>query len=222
MNAINNKNLFEFIQKATIEDEIHKTNCVYDIIHFDGVNIFDIKEELTNCLILLNAGLNQNMQLNTGMIKIIIDLVLNDFNGLTIVGFFRCIRKGLKGDYGQTYQMNVMTVTNWIQQYLSVDGYMSRIDELRRKHYQNKNAELRSMLEGDMIEVMKSALKLTEPKPKKYQPKQIHLYQFKQVIKLFTNEEIEKALEDWSKRQRPQYLEILNQEKESRKDKHSN
>ncbi len=143
-------------------------------------------------------------------------MVINDFNGLTIVGFFKCIRKGIKGDYGQVYQMNVMTVTGWIQQYFNEDEYWLRVDELRRKHNQNKNAELKSMLKGDMIEVMKSALKMTEPKPKEYKPKQTHLDMFESIIKLFTDIEIEKAMYDWSKRQRSQYLELLEKEKESR------
>ena len=185
-------------------------------MQYDGVKILDIKREIITCLSLLNVGLNANMKLTDDMINIITDMAIHDFNGLTIVGFFKCIRKGFRGDYGPVYQMNVMTVTGWVQRYLSADEYMERVYELRRKHDQNKNDELRSMLKGDMIDVMKSALKLTEPKPKEYRPKQYHLDQFKEVIKLFSNEEIEKALEDWSKRQRPQYVEILNKEKESR------
>ena len=179
--------------------------------------MFDIKEELTNCLILLNVGLNEKMQLNTEMIKMIIDLVLNDFNGLTIPGFFKCIRKGIKGDYGPVYQMNVMTVTGWIQNYLSSDAYMQRIYELRKKHELSKSEELNKMYAGDMVLVMKEALKMTEPKAREYKPKQIHLDQFKEVVRLFSNEEIDEAIKDWSKRQRPQYLEILEKEKETRK-----
>ena len=216
-NAIANRNLSGYLQEATIQDEVQKSNCIYDLVQFDGVKIIDIKREITTCLAMLNSSLNANMKLTDSMIKMIVDIVINDFNGLTIVGFFKCIRKGISGEYGQVYQMNVLTVTGWIQRYLSEDEYWASVDELRHKHGLNKNAELRSMLKGDMIEVMKLALKLTEPKPKEYQPKQIHLDQFKSVVKLFTDEEIEKALEDWSKRQRPQYLEILNKEKESRK-----
>lgn len=214
--AIKEKSLVQYIKNATIQEEVQKSNCIYDLIMYDNVNENDLKAEVIKCLVLLNENLNEKMKLTDSMIKTIVDMVLNDFNGLSIVGFFKCIRKGLRGDYGQVYQMNVMTVTGWVQQYLSADEYMERVYELRRKHDQNKNDELRSMLKGDMIDVMKAALKLTEPKPKEYRPKQYHLDQFKEVIKLFNDEEIEKSIEDWSKRQRPQYVEILNKEKESR------
>lgn len=217
VSAIENKTLKSFLQAATIDDEVQKSNCIYDLVQFDGVRVPDIKAEITDCLVLLNAGLNDKMQLNDGMIKMIVDLVLNDFNGLTIPGFFNCIRKGLKGDYGKVYQMNVMTVTDWIQQYLSSEEYLARVYELRKKHEHEKSEELNKMYVGDMHLVMKEALKMTEKKPKEYVPKQKHLDQFKEVIKLYNDVELDQAIKDWEKRQRPQYLELLNNEKESRK-----
>ena len=215
--AIKGKSLLQYVNSAPIGEEIKKTNCIYDIIHFDGVEAHDIKIEVVKCLADLNTGLNDKMKLTDEMIIKIVDLVMNDFNGLTIVGFFKCIRKGLKGDYGQVYQMNVMTVTGWIQRYLSSDEYLERVYKLRREHDVSKNEELKSMMVGDMVLVMKEALKMTDPRPKAYKPKQVHLDQFEQVIKLFSDVEIDQAIQDWSKRQRPQYLELLEKEKKSRK-----
>lgn len=215
--AIENKSLISYINEASIEEEVKRTNCIYDIIHYDGISRNDIKAEVIKCLTDLNQGLNQNMKLTDNMIIMIVDLVLNDFNGLTLVGFFRCMRKGLKGDYGKVYQMNVLTVTDWIQQYLSSEEYMERIYKLRRKHDRDKSEELNKMYAGDMLDVMKQALKISEKKPVEYKPKQIHLDQFANVVKLFNEEELEQAIKDWSKRQRPQYLEILEKEKKSRK-----
>lgn len=214
--AIKEKSLLQYVNKAPIDEEIKKTNCIYDIIHFDGIEAHDIKIEVVKCLTDLNQGLSDRMKLTDNMILMIVDLVMNDFNGLTIVGFFKCIRKGLKGDYGQVYQMNVMTVTGWIQQYLSSDEYLERVYKLRREHEASKNDELKSMMVGDMVLVMKEALKMTDPGPREYKPKQVHLDQFKQVIKLFSDTEIDQAIQDWSKRQRPQYLELLEKEKKSR------
>ena len=215
--AIENKSLLQYINTATIEEEVIKTNCIFDIIHYDGIKPDDIKAEIIKCLTDVNQGLNKNMKLTDNMIIMIVELVLNDFNGLTLVGFFKCIRKGIKGDYGPVYQMNVMTVTGWIQNYLSSDAYMQRIYELRKKHEQSKSEELNKMYAGDMVLVMKEALKMTEPKAKEYKPKQIHLDQFKKVCKLFSNIELNEAIKYWGKIHRPQYLEILETEKETRK-----
>ena len=76
--------------------------------------IFQIKWELANVVSLINSNLN----LNDYQLKLTAELLYDAFPNESLQDFQLCFRKGLTGQYGTLYSMDVTVLSGWMGKYL--------------------------------------------------------------------------------------------------------
>jgi hypothetical protein len=161
-------------------------------------------------------AVTKSKQLTKEMITLVVEMLFTDFNSMSIIGFFKCIRKGMIGGYGKFYQLDVSTIGGWLHVYNNEEQYENRIQQLREQA-KSKSAQDLSQYPSKYADALRKAI--GKRKPAQYVPKQKHLDLFKQVITLYNEKALQQALIDWQPRQRPQYVELILKEQEKRNKK---
>jgi len=222
-----NNDIVKLATSKNPEDYVSKEKSIYDLINILDYPIASIKEFILQELIFLNAAMSEKLQLTNEMLKMLVTIIIDNFDTITPGGLRKAIRQGISGQYGQIYQMNVNTVLSWIRKYQEEDIFDeetgepipgSRTYQLRQSIKEKREREKSEFTvngERNLASALRAALNLNN-KVREFKPNQKHLDLFKKIVPTFTDEEIEKGIKDWNKRQRPQYLEILESEKKKR------
>jgi len=229
-NSIEKRKAINLPQLASTNDIVKsesKEYSLYNLINVNLIAVNDIRKLIADELTYLNAAMNEKLQLNSAMLKLLIETILSDFDTITPAGLRKAIRQGISGQYGQIYQMNVNTVLTWIRNYLAEDKFHeetgeplpgTRTERLRKTVQEKREQEKKEFAiigNRNLASALRAALNLNN-KVREFKPNPKHLDLFAKMVNFFTDEEIDQAIEDWKKRQRPQYLEILENEKTKR------
>lgn len=158
-----------------------------------------------------------DIKLDNYTLQILIEDIVDKYSYDSIEDIQQCLKKGRQGNYGPTYnKLNMVIITAWMSKHLDEKG---RAKE--QALAQQRAAEARP-IEGDKnlspkgLEAIQKIKEMTKTGPQQYKPSAKELNLFKHALRTFTDQELQQAQIDWSKRQRPQHVQLIEAELISR------
>lgn len=160
-----------------------------------------------------------DITLQNSVMQMLVEDIVDKYKYDSIEDVQQCLKKGRRGDYGPTYnKLNMIIITQWMSNHLQEKASVREQAAQNIKHSDKVTFEDWKRL-FDSAPKQSNAQAIGKRTANEYKPSAQQLKMFQGIVKTFTSAELQKALKQWSTRQRPQHVQIIEKEINSRKSK---